>query len=181
VACVKCRTSQITETFQPCDLRVSGVISYATRYVVDQSGFDPAACSLRTTSNGVPRKSCCNDFSWRLYSDHRMEQKAGHAYYLPRRRLQKDSLERSSMLDSLQVIAELLRVFAFSLLGITLGVVVYALLQVFLQGVTRQKEPRNGSGHGNTRCDNQEREAPINWHDFQTTPHISAGFTRDVK
>jgi len=96
-------------------------------------------------------------------------------------RLQKDSLERSSMLDSLQVIAELLRVFAFSLLGITLGVVVYALLQVFLQGVTRQREPRNGSGHGNTRCDNQEREAPINWHDFQTTPHISAGFTRDAK
>jgi hypothetical protein len=85
------------------------------------------------------------------------------------------------MLDSLQVIAELLRVFAFSLLGITLGVVVYALLQVFLHGVTRQREPRNGSGHENTRCDNQEREAPINWHDFQTTPHISAGFTRDAK
>jgi hypothetical protein len=85
------------------------------------------------------------------------------------------------MLDSLQVIAELLRVFAFSLLGITLGVVVYALLQVFLQGVAWQREARNGSGHESTRCDNQEREARINWHDFQTTAHISTGFTRDVK
>ena len=38
------------------------------------------------------------------------------------------------MLDSLRVIAELLRVFAFSLLGITVAVVIYALLQVLLQG-----------------------------------------------
>jgi hypothetical protein len=74
-----------------------------------------------------------------------MEQKVGHAYYLPRRRLQRDSLQRSSMLDSLQVIAELLRVFAFSLLGITLGVVVYALLQVFLQKYVANLNTRNGA------------------------------------
>ena len=120
--------------FQSCDLRVPGVISYATRYLVDQSGFEPAAYSLRASSNRVPHESCGNDFSWRLYSDHRMEQKVGHAYYSSRRRLQRDSLERSSMLDSLRVIAELLRVFAFSLLGITVAVVIYALLQVLLQG-----------------------------------------------
>jgi hypothetical protein len=167
--------------FQPCDLRVSGLISYATRYLVDQSGFEPAAYSLRASSNGVPRKSCGNDFSWRLYSDHRMEQKVDHAYYSSRRRLQRDSLERSSMLDSLWVIAELLRVLAFSLLGITVGVVIYALLQVLLQGVAGQREPRNGSSGASTRLGSQGRDTPFYWDAVPTNQGVSTGFTRHAK
>jgi hypothetical protein len=85
------------------------------------------------------------------------------------------------MLDSLQVIAELLRVFAFSLLGITVGVVIYALLQVLLQGIAGQREPRNGSGGASTRRENQGRDATILWHAFPTTAHGPTGFTRHAK
>jgi len=85
------------------------------------------------------------------------------------------------MLDSLQVIAELLRVFAFSLLGITVGVVIYALLQVLLQRVAGQREPRNGSGGAGRRRENQGRDATILWHAFPTTPHGPTGFTRHAK
>jgi hypothetical protein len=63
------------------------------------------------------------------------------------------------MVDSLQAIAELLRVFSFTLLGITLSVVVYALLQVLLQGMIRPREARNASVDLSATCEDRVPDA----------------------
>jgi hypothetical protein len=85
------------------------------------------------------------------------------------------------MLDSMKIIAELLRVFSFSLLGITLCVVAYALLQVFLQGLTGHRKARNRSDGATEQNEDQERNTPIPWDTFQASPHASTGFTRHAK
>jgi hypothetical protein len=59
------------------------------------------------------------------------------------------------MLDDLRIIAALLNVFALSFLALASGVVAYALLKVFLQGLIGQRESRNGSGGASRRCANQ--------------------------
>jgi hypothetical protein len=56
------------------------------------------------------------------------------AYYLPQGEvLTGSSLKQQSMLDLLQTIGVLLKLFAFGVLAVTSVVVVYALLQMGLQ------------------------------------------------
>jgi hypothetical protein len=63
------------------------------------------------------------------------------------------------MVDSLQAIAELLRVFSFTLLGMTFCVVVYALLQVLLQGMIRPGEATNASVDVSATCEDRVPDA----------------------
>jgi hypothetical protein len=85
------------------------------------------------------------------------------------------------MVSSLQAIAELLKVFSFTLLGITFWVVVYALLQVLLQAVIRPRESRSVSGDTNATCEDRVRDASTIWNAFSSNPRASTGFTRHVK
>jgi hypothetical protein len=61
------------------------------------------------------------------------------------------------MLDLLQIIAALLRVFAFGILGITLVTIAYALLQWCLAGRVGQKDVWKGSSTGR---ESQKRDIP---------------------
>jgi len=83
------------------------------------------------------------------------------------------------MLDSLKMIVELFRVFSFTLLGITLCVAVYALLQVFLHGVIRKV--RRGSDNESSQNENGSLDATVHWHELPEAPHASTGFTRHAK
>jgi len=83
------------------------------------------------------------------------------------------------MLDSLKMIVELFRVFSFTLLGITLCVAGYALLQVFLHGVTAKA--RHGSNDANTQKEDQRQDTSIHWQAFPGASHASTGFTRHAK
>jgi hypothetical protein len=85
------------------------------------------------------------------------------------------------MLNSLQAIAELLRVFSFSLLAITVGVVGYALLQVCVHGAIGQREARDASDDANETCEDRERGTSANWRAFTATPQATTGFTRHAK
>src|SRR5271157_1566054 len=87
----------------------------------------------------------------------------------------------SPMLNSLQMIAELLSVFAFCLLGLTAGFVVYALLQVCLQGVIGQREARNASGRTSAAREGRIRDSSTFWNTFSSSSHASTGFTRHAK
>jgi len=83
------------------------------------------------------------------------------------------------MLDSLKMIVELFRVFSFTLLGITLCVAGYALLQVFLHGVIRKV--RHGSDSEDSQNEDGSRDTTVHWHEFREASHASTGFTRHAK
>jgi hypothetical protein len=83
------------------------------------------------------------------------------------------------MLDSLKMIVELFRVFSFTLLGITLCVAGYALLQVFLHGVTAKA--RHGSDESSRQNEDQRQDTSIPWQAFPEASHASTGFTRHAK
>jgi hypothetical protein len=85
------------------------------------------------------------------------------------------------MLNSLQAIAELLSVFAFCLVGLTTGVVVYALLQVCLHGVIGPREARDASGNTSATPEDRARESSTFWNAFSSNSHASTGFTRHAK
>jgi hypothetical protein len=75
--------------FQLYDLRVSGVISCDTRYLVDGNGFERPPCSRPTWKRASQPKSSCNDFYQRIYSSHCIEHRFAQAYDLHGRRLQR--------------------------------------------------------------------------------------------
>ncbi len=83
------------------------------------------------------------------------------------------------MLDSLKMIVELFRVFSFTLLGITLCVAGYALLQVFLHGVIRKM--RHGSGSESSQNEDASQDTTVHWHEFPEASHATTGFTRHAK
>jgi hypothetical protein len=83
------------------------------------------------------------------------------------------------MLDSLKMIGELLRVFSFTLLGITLCVAGYALLQVLLHGVTTRA--RLGSEDDNSQSQDGSQATTVHWREFQEASPASTGFTRHAK
>jgi hypothetical protein len=83
------------------------------------------------------------------------------------------------MLDSLKMIVELFRVFSFTLLGITLCVAGYALLQVFLHGVTAKA--RHGWDDASTQNEDHREDTSIHWQAFPEASHASTGFTRHTK
>jgi hypothetical protein len=83
------------------------------------------------------------------------------------------------MLDSLKMIVELFRVFSFTLLGITLCVAGYALLQVLLHGVTAKALHR--SDDASTQNEDHRKDASIHWRAFPEASHASTGFTRHPK
>jgi hypothetical protein len=83
------------------------------------------------------------------------------------------------MLDSLKMIVELFRVFSFTLLGMTLCVAAYALLQVFLHGIITKV--RHGSDSASTQNEDGSQDTKVHWHEYSEASHAATGFTRHAK
>jgi len=83
------------------------------------------------------------------------------------------------MLNLLQIISTLLRVFAFGILGITSGIAVYVLLQWCLAETFGERDARNGAGGVGTGRENHKQDIRIYRPPWRANLGVSTAFTRD--